>query len=171
VTGTSGPAWHRAFLGLGANLGDRLAALRAAAAALAAPALRVAGRAPIYETRPQGPVAGQPDFLNSVLEVATTLEPLALLDRCRAVEAMLGRRRERPGGPRTMDIDLLLYGDLVLVSARLTVPHPRLAGREFVLRPLLDLAPDLRDPRDGRRLAERLAEVAGQGVRPAAAQW
>jgi len=127
-----------AYVGLGANLGDREAAIRAAAAAL--PATRLST---IRETEPWG-YADQPPFLNAVAEVETNLSPRALLERLLEVERSLGRRRDGPRwGPRTIDLDLLLYGAETVDEPGLTVPHPRLAERAFVLEPLAELAPSL----------------------------
>ncbi|MDR7555830.1 MAG: 2-amino-4-hydroxy-6-hydroxymethyldihydropteridine diphosphokinase [Armatimonadota bacterium] len=145
----------RAYLGLGSNLGDRLALLREAEARLrATPGIRVLARSAVYETEPVGPV-DQPWFLNQVLLVETTLDPHALLDAVQQVEAALGRTREARWGPRTIDIDILLYDREVVASPRLSLPHPELARRRFVLLPLADLDPTLRLP-DGRSVTELL---------------
>ena len=152
----------RGYLGLGSNQGDRLASLRAARERLDGPPaggrrLRVVAASPVYETEPQGDVTAQPDFLNACLAVETTLGPEALLDACKAVERALGR--ERTGarfGPRTIDLDLLLYGSETIEEPGLTVPHPRLAERRFVLEPLAELDPALELP-DGRRVGDLLA--------------
>ena len=127
-----------AYVGLGANLGDREAAIRAAAAAL--PATRLST---IRETEPWG-YADQPPFLNAVAEVETDLSPRALLERLLEIERSLGRRRGGPRwGPRTIDLDLLLFGAQTVDEPGLTVPHPRLAERAFVLEPLAEVAPSL----------------------------
>jgi 2-amino-4-hydroxy-6-hydroxymethyldihydropteridine diphosphokinase len=132
---------ERAFLGLGANLGDRLANLQRAADLLAAtPGIVVLRSSRIYETAPVGPP--QPDFLNAVVEVDTTLSPEDLLAACAAVERELHRVRGIPWGPRTIDVDLLAYGDRVIETNELIVPHPRMHERAFVLVPLLELAED-----------------------------
>ena len=124
----------RAYVGLGANLGDREATIRRAAALLGAARL-----SPILETEPWG-YADQPKFLNAVAEVETDLGPRQLLDRLLEIERQLGRVREGPRyGPRTIDLDLLLYGDEVVEEPGLSVPHPRLAERLFVLEPLASL--------------------------------
>lgn len=132
----------RAFLGLGSNLGDRWAHLRTAVAALE----NVVAVSPVYETEPVGGPAGQGPYLNAVVELVTELSPRALLDQAHCLEAAAGRerrgRRER-WGPRTLDVDVLLVGDLVVDDADLVVPHPRLWERSFVVIPLHDLAPDL----------------------------
>jgi len=143
-------AAKRAYIGLGANLGDRRAALDAALAALGArPDIEVVAISRVRETDPWGPVE-QPRFLNAAAAVATTLSPRELLDALLAVERELGRTREGPRwGPRTIDLDLLLYGDAQIDEPGLTVPHPRLAERLFVLEPLLDLDPSLVVPGAG----------------------
>jgi 2-amino-4-hydroxy-6-hydroxymethyldihydropteridine diphosphokinase len=134
----------RAYVGLGANLGDREASIRAAAEALDARRLST-----IRETEPWG-YADQPRFLNAVAELETELPPRPLLDRLLAVERELGRTRDGPRwGPRTIDLDLLLYGDERLDEPGLTVPHPRLHERLFVLEPLADLDPGLEVPGRG----------------------
>ena len=133
-----------AYVGLGANLGDREAAIRAAAAAL--PATRLST---IRETEPWG-YADQPPFLNAVAEVETNLSPRALLERLLEIERSLGRRRGGPRwGPRTIDLDLLLFGAQTIDEPGLIVPHPRLAERAFVLEPLAELAPSLLVVRKG----------------------
>jgi 2-amino-4-hydroxy-6-hydroxymethyldihydropteridine diphosphokinase len=132
-----------AFLGLGSNLGDRRGHLAAASLGLAAdPAITLGRASAIYETKPVGR-EGQPDFLNQVLEIATTHEPRALLAACLALERRLGRERHERWGPRTIDIDVLLYEDLTWNDAHLVLPHPRMHERTFVLTPLAELAPDL----------------------------
>ncbi len=153
----------RAYLGLGSNEGDRLANLRAARDALARE-VEVTGASSVYETEPQGEVTEQPDFLNACLAIETELEPEELLELCKRVERGLGR--EEGGarhGPRPIDVDVLLAGGLEHRSERLTLPHPDLTRRRFVLEPLLELDPGLSLP-DGTALAERLADVAGQRV-------
>ena len=133
---------RRAFIGLGSNLGDRRAHLRAAVDQLRA-ANEVAAVSPLYETEPVGGPPGQQDYLNLVVELRTADSPRALLERCRALEASAHRERAERWGPRTLDADVLLVeGDLV-DEADLTVPHPRMWERRFVLAPLADLAPDL----------------------------
>jgi 2-amino-4-hydroxy-6-hydroxymethyldihydropteridine diphosphokinase len=133
-----------AYVGLGSNLGDREALLRRAAELIGA--LRLSE---IRETEPWGYVA-QPRFLNAVAEIETELPPRRLLDHLFDVEARLGRERIGPKwGPRTIDLDLLLYGDEQIDEPGLVVPHPRLLEREFVLEPLADLAPLLKIPGDG----------------------
>jgi 2-amino-4-hydroxy-6-hydroxymethyldihydropteridine diphosphokinase len=133
-----------AYVGLGANLGDREAAIRRAVELLGAGRLST-----LRETEPWG-YADQPRFLNAVAELETEEEPRALLERLLAIERELGRLRAGPRyGPRTIDLDLLLYGDLELDEPGLTVPHPLLHEREFVLEPLAELAPELVVPGRG----------------------
>jgi len=152
----------RAFIGVGSNLGDRLENLRLAAIAL----LESAGVdslvcSPIYETRPVGPV-GPSNFLNAVFELRVHLSPRQLLRRLLEVEDALGRCSPR-SGPRTIDLDLLFYDDLAFQSGDLVVPHPRLTNREFVLRPLADIAPDLCHPECGASVAELLDALVPRG--------
>ena len=157
------------YLGLGSNEGDRLANLRAAREALGRHGIEVTGSSSVYETAPQGEVTDQPDFLNACLQVRTELGPEELLDASKAVERQLGRA---PGGvrhgPRPIDVDVLLLGDLKFSSDRLTLPHPEVTSRRFVLEPLLEIDPDLALP-DGTRLADELDAVRDQPVRPAGA--
>ena len=140
------PVCVRAYLGVGSNLGDRAANIDAAARAVGAlPGTRLAGRGPVLETVPVGGPP-QPKYLNTVFAVDTTLAPRALLDALAGVERDLGRVRTVPNGPRTMDLDILLYGDRVIREPDLVVPHPRMAERDFVLEPLAALAPDAVHP-------------------------
>jgi 2-amino-4-hydroxy-6-hydroxymethyldihydropteridine diphosphokinase len=155
------------YLGLGSNEGDRLASLRAARAALAAQGIEVSASSSVYETAPQGEVREQPDFLNACLRIETELGPEQLLDVCKRVERELGRRRGARHGPRPIDVDVLLLDELEHRSERLTVPHPELTRRRFVLEPLLELDPDLELP-DGTRIAVAVDAVAEQRVRRAA---
>jgi len=152
------------YLGLGSNLGDREAMLEAAVSALESPRLHVRRVSPVYETEPMD-VPGQHWFLNQVAEAETDLFPLQLLHRTTKVEARLGRRRLAPKGPRTIDIDILLFGNSVVTTPVLEIPHPRFRDRRFVLAPLADLAPDLRDPVTRKTVRELLGEVRGQAVR------
>jgi 2-amino-4-hydroxy-6-hydroxymethyldihydropteridine diphosphokinase len=160
-------ALTQAFVGLGANLGDRLATLRLAVARLGAAAGgRVLRCSPVYETAPQGPIREQPPFLNAVCAVATGLPARDLLTRLLEVERSLGRVRDVPQGPRTIDLDLLLYGAAVVDEPGLELPHPRLHERAFVLVPLLDLAPDLHHPRTGASLRALCAGLRDQAATP-----
>jgi 2-amino-4-hydroxy-6-hydroxymethyldihydropteridine diphosphokinase len=144
-----------AYVALGSNLGDRAAWLDAGVAGLAASeGVRVLCEAPRYQTRPVGGRA-QGDYLNGAVCIATRLEPAALLARLHAIEAAAGRRRgpER-NAPRTLDLDLLLYGDAIIETPELQVPHPRLAERSFVLDPLSAIAPEVIHPVLGVSLRE-----------------
>jgi 2-amino-4-hydroxy-6-hydroxymethyldihydropteridine diphosphokinase len=145
-----GATVRRAFLGLGANLGDRRAALRRAVAALEANG-DVVAVSPLYETDPVGGPDDQGPYLNLVVELATTDSPRQLLERCQALEEAAHRVRTVRFGPRTLDADVLLVGDLEVDEPDLAVPHPRMWERRFVLQPLADLAPDLVSPE--RRIA------------------
>ena len=142
-----------AYVGLGANLGDRDATIRAAIAEL--PGVVVVST--LRETDPVG-VTDQPRFLNGVAALETELPPRELLDRLLAVERGLGRERRERWGPRTIDLDLLLYGDEVIDEDGLTIPHPRLHERRFVLEPLAEIAPELVIPGQGR-VEDLLAEL------------
>lgn len=154
-----------AYLGLGSNLGDRLGYLLRAAAALSNAAVRLQAVSAVYETAPWGRPE-QPAFLNAVVQVATTLDAHTLLARALQVEADLGRQRSLRWGPRTIDIDLLLFGtQRIDAGPDLVVPHPRLGERAFVLVPLYDLAPELVLP-GGVSLREALARVDRTGVVP-----
>ena len=152
------------YLGLGSNLGDREAMLQAAVRALESPRLRILRVSPVYETEPVD-VSGQHWFLNQVAEAETDLFPLQLLHRTAKIEAQLGRRRLAPQGPRTIDIDILLYGNSIVTTPALEIPHPRFRARRFVLAPLADLAPELRDPVTRKTVRELLGELRGQTVR------
>ena len=148
------------YLGLGSNVGDREAHLRAALAALEAAGVEVEAVSSAYETEPVGEVLEQPDFLNAAVRIRTDLEPEALLDLCKEIEAARGRELDAARhGPRPLDLDLLLLGDLVLSTERLTLPHREVKSRRFVLAPLLELDPSLALP-DGTRLADALAALA-----------
>jgi 2-amino-4-hydroxy-6-hydroxymethyldihydropteridine diphosphokinase len=126
----------RAYLGLGSNLGERRAALRNAIAALP----DVVAVSPVYETQPVGGPAGQSPYLNLVVELETELSPRELLEMAHGLEEAAGRVRTVPNGPRTLDVDVLLVGDLTVHEPDLVVPHPRMWQRRFVLAPLTDLA-------------------------------
>ncbi|HEV7492841.1 2-amino-4-hydroxy-6-hydroxymethyldihydropteridine diphosphokinase [Baekduia sp.] len=160
-----------AHLGLGSNLGDRRALLQAAVDGLAERGVVATASSSTYETDPVGDVLDQPAFLNACLVVETVLDPDALLDAAKAVERALGRTTDGPDyvhhGPRPVDVDVLLYDGRTHRSARLTVPHPALLERRFVLIPLLELDFTLTLP-DGARLADALAALpVTEGVRRA----
>jgi 2-amino-4-hydroxy-6-hydroxymethyldihydropteridine diphosphokinase len=149
------------YLGLGSNVGDRLAHLRAAVAALGERGLTVLASSSIYETEPVGLVLDQRDFFNACLQIETALEPEPLLDVCKESERLIGRRSGGPRhGPRVIDVDVLLLGELRYSSPRLVLPHADLRSRRFVLVPLLELDLELALP-SGERLADVL-EALGQ---------
>jgi 2-amino-4-hydroxy-6-hydroxymethyldihydropteridine diphosphokinase len=147
-----------AFIGLGANLGDALAAVQQAMVWLGElPQTRLLQASRIYRSAPVD--AGGPDFFNAVARLETGLTAPELLAQLQSLELRAGRERPYRNAPRTLDLDLLLYGDARIASTALTVPHPRMRERAFVLLPLADLAPERVDPRD-------LAAVAGQRITP-----
>ncbi len=153
-----------AWVALGCNLGDREMSLRTALRAVGSfcGILRLSS---IYETEPVG-FADQPAFLNAVVNVATELDARTLLNRLLQVERDMGRERTLRNGPRAIDLDLLIYGELVLKEPALEVPHPRLHERRFVLAPLAELVPDLVHPALGQTIAGLLAQLpAGEWVR------
>jgi 2-amino-4-hydroxy-6-hydroxymethyldihydropteridine diphosphokinase len=156
------------YLGLGSNVGDRRANLQAALDGLAAHAVCVLASSSVYDTDPVGEILDQPSFLNACLRIETRLEPLALLDACKELERELGREPDGVRhGPRPIDIDVLLLGELELTSERLTLPHEQVLGRRFVLIPLLELDFELRTPA-GQSLADALAALDfDEGVRRA----
>jgi 2-amino-4-hydroxy-6-hydroxymethyldihydropteridine diphosphokinase len=158
-------AARQGYLGLGSNIGERRSHLEDAVAELPGHGIRVLASSSVYETEPVGLVLDQREFFNACVRVRTDHEPEALLDACKEVERALGRGAGGVRhGPRAIDVDLLLLGDLVHRSERLTLPHPEVVTRRFVLVGLLELDPDLALP-DGRRLAEALAALEGQAVR------
>lgn len=147
------------YLGLGSNVGDSAVHLRAAVETLPAHGVEVEAVSSTYVTEPVGEILDQPDFLNAAIRIETALEPERLLDACKAVEAERGRAFDLPRhSPRPLDVDLLLLGDLELRTERLTLPHPQVTSRRFVLAPLLELDPELTLP-DGTRLADALAAL------------
>jgi 2-amino-4-hydroxy-6-hydroxymethyldihydropteridine diphosphokinase len=152
------------FLALGTNLGDRLGNLQAALAALP-PAVTVLESSPVYETPPWG-VAEQPAFLNMVIKGKTRQGPISLLKHLKLLETRLGRLPSVRYGPRKIDIDLLFYDDILLNTPELTIPHPRLHERAFVLVPLAALAPQLVHPRLGKTVLQLLTGVDATGVNP-----
>jgi 2-amino-4-hydroxy-6-hydroxymethyldihydropteridine diphosphokinase len=156
---------RRGYLGLGSNVGDSAAHLRAAVELLPGHGVEVEAVSSAFVTEPVGEILDQPDFLNAAIRIRTELEPEQLLDACKAVEAERGRSfAAARHSPRPLDVDLLLLGDLELRSERLTLPHPEVTSRRFVLMPLLELDPELTLP-DGTRLADALAALPpGQRV-------
>lgn len=149
----------RAYIGIGSNLEHPETQLRRAFRALAElPASRCVACSPLYRSAAVGGPPDQPEYLNAVVAVDTTLQPEALLTALQAIEATQGRVRTVRWGPRTLDLDLLLYDDLVLDGPRLTLPHPRLHQRAFVVYPLYDIAPDLKIPGQGL-LSELLKKI------------
>jgi 2-amino-4-hydroxy-6-hydroxymethyldihydropteridine diphosphokinase len=156
---------RRGLLGLGSNVGDRRAHLQAAVDALPGRGIEPLACSSVYDTDPVGEVLDQPSFLNACLLVQTGLEPLALLDAVKDLESELGRRPGVRHGPRAIDVDVLLLGDVELQHERMNLPHEQLLSRRFVLIPALELDFQMTAP-DGRRLADALVELeVGEGVR------
>jgi 2-amino-4-hydroxy-6-hydroxymethyldihydropteridine diphosphokinase len=156
-----------ATIALGANLGDRKAALERALAGLAAlPGTRLVARSSWHETEAVGGSPGQPLFLNGVVRVATALRPRELLGELQRLELEAGRDREHElrYGPRVLDLDLVFYGDLALCEPGLELPHPRAEARLFVLEPLSEIAPDERLPGCGKSVRERVRELRERGA-------
>ena len=167
----------RAYIGIGSNLGDKKANIEKALTILGCPGetrqgdrypvllLRVA---PLYRTAPLG-YTRQDWFINTVAELETTLPPLELLEFLLTIENEMGRRRQERWGPRLIDLDLLLYGEVVMESPKLTLPHPRMHERAFVLAPLADLAPEIKLPGHGRvaELARKLTQAQTIELYPA----
>ena len=152
------------YLGLGSNVGERERNLARALELLADHGAEVEAVSSLYETEPVGEILDQPDFLNAVARVSTELEPIELLDACKVVEAELGRAFGGPRhGPRPIDVDVLLLGEIELEHERLTLPHAEVTSRRFVLEPLLELDPEVTLP-DGRPLSGFLAGL-GEGQR------
>lgn len=152
-----------AYLGLGSNVGDRLSNLKQAVLLLGGTeGMEVRRAAPVYESEPWG-VKEQRWFLNTVVEIGTTLGPGGLLDAAKRVEADLGRKARRRWGPREIDVDILLYDDLEVATDELTIPHGRLEERLFVLLPLRDLLPEWRN-REGVAIAALIERLRGTGV-------
>jgi len=156
------PELHTVYLALGSNLGDRPANLLAALQALP-PAVLPLEASPVYQTPPWG-YTDQPAFLNQVVRAHTDLSPMDLLKYLKDLETRLGRQPNFRNGPRQIDLDILFYDNLVQVTQELTLPHPRLPDRAFVLVPLADLAPGLRHPVSGRTVREMLAAVDRTGI-------
>lgn len=155
--------WHTAYVALGSNLGNREAFLKMGIDGVNAhPFCRVEETAPVYTTTPYGGVK-QGEFLNTVMKVRTLLEPEPLLDLLQSLEQKAGRERKVHWGPRTLDLDLLFYEDRVLTSPRLTVPHPDMENRDFVLKPLCDIAPGLVHPVSRRTVIAFLRDLEKNG--------
>jgi 2-amino-4-hydroxy-6-hydroxymethyldihydropteridine diphosphokinase len=152
------------YLSLGSNLGDRERNLTRAMDAIEQEHITVVSRSAIYETEPQD-VTQQPWFLNRVVGCETRYFPLQLLNIVQKIERELGRVRSFRRGPRVIDIDILLFGGIVMETAQLAIPHPRMFERRFVLEPLLEIAPDLKHPGTKEALQKLLGRVAGQGMR------
>jgi 2-amino-4-hydroxy-6-hydroxymethyldihydropteridine diphosphokinase len=155
---------HTVYLALGSNVGNRAANLKAAIAALP-PQMEVKAKSRVYETPPWG-YTDQDKFLNQVLKVQTYVKPELLLKHLKRLEVALGREATFQNGPRLIDIDLLFYDDLVLESPTLTIPHPRLHERGFVLMPLMDIAPDLVHPVKKQSIRELIAFCDVSGIVP-----
>jgi 2-amino-4-hydroxy-6-hydroxymethyldihydropteridine diphosphokinase len=151
------------YLSLGSNVGDRETHLTRARERLNSDGLRLLRASAIYETEPRD-FPDQAWFLNQVVEIESDLFPKQLLERTQKIERALGRIPTHPKGPRTVDIDILFYGDTILSTPGLEIPHERLADRRFVLEPLAELAPDLRHPRTGATVSEMLGQVRNQKV-------
>ena len=155
---------HTVYLALGTNLGDRIANLKQAARALP-PLVRVVVASPVYETPPWGYIE-QPAFLNQVIQAETGLDPHALLTYLKQTEIRLGRRTTFRNGPRVIDLDILFYDDAVLNSPELTIPHPSIPERAFVLVPLADLNPGLKHPSLGITVRQMLENVEAGDIHP-----
>ena len=154
----------RCYVGLGSNLGDRAANLAEARRRLDE-AGRIGAVSSIYETEPWGVGPGQPDYLNQVVAITTPLPPSDLLKELLGIERKMGRVRSAPGDARVIDLDLLLYGDEVIDEPGLTLPHPRMCDRAFVLTPLAEIAPDALHPVNGLTISALNASVDHSGVR------
>lgn len=155
---------HTIYLGLGTNLGDRTANLQAAIAGLAEKLVMTAVSS-LYQTPPWG-LTDQPDFLNLCLAAQTDLTPEELLTFVKNLEVALGRQPAERWGPRLIDIDILFYANQLVETETMTIPHPRLAERAFVLRPLADIAPDFVHPVLGETIVALAAKVGDEGIRP-----
>ena len=152
-----------AFIALGANVGDPASQIRAGLRALAAlPQTKLAGQSSLYRNPPEGGM-DQPEYVNAVARVETALGPRELLERLLEIERAHGRAREYPNSPRTLDLDIALYGERVVDEPGLTIPHPRMAGRSFVMLPLAEIAPDAVVPGKGR-VADLAAKLNASGL-------
>jgi 2-amino-4-hydroxy-6-hydroxymethyldihydropteridine diphosphokinase len=157
----------RVFLALGSNMGDRQANLEQAIGALEAEGVHIVRRSSIYETEPQE-LREQPWFLNMAIECETTLFPIQLVATTQRIERALGRDRGLravPKGPRSIDIDILLFGKAQLDTPKLAIPHPRMLERRFVLEPLVEIAPSLRHPATRRLFKDELGKVSSQKLK------
>ena len=153
---------HTVYLALGSNLGDRLANLKQAIAALP-PQMEVKAKSRVYETPPWG-YADQPMFLNQVIKANTYLEFELLLKHIKRLEVALGRKPSFKNGPRLIDLDILFYDDLVMETSSLVIPHPHIHERGFVLLPLMDIAPDLVHPVHKKSVREMIASCDVSGI-------
>jgi 2-amino-4-hydroxy-6-hydroxymethyldihydropteridine diphosphokinase len=153
---------HIVYLALGSNLGDRHENLKQAVASLT-PQMDVKAKSHIYETPPWG-YEDQPRFLNQALKTQTYLQPEQLLKHIKRLEVALGRKATFPNGPRVIDIDILMYDELVLNTSILTLPHPHMHERGFVLLPMMDIAPDLVHPLSGKSVREMLVACNLGGI-------
>jgi 2-amino-4-hydroxy-6-hydroxymethyldihydropteridine diphosphokinase len=154
---------HIVYLALGSNLGDRAANLRSAVESLP-PAVIPNAASRVYETPPWG-YTNQPAFLNQVIRAETLFEPASLLEYLKQLEAQLGRTTTFRNGPRVIDLDILLYDQIIYDSPSLTLPHPRLSERAFVLVPLVDLAPDLLHPIEGISMRQLLSKIDASEIK------
>lgn len=154
----------RIYLSLGSNLGDREQNLQRARELLNGAGIAILRASALYETEPRD-LVNQPWFLNQVVEAQTALFPMQLLNRALKIEKEMGRRRLVDKGPRTIDIDVLLYHRFVIDSPALVVPHPRMHERRFVLAPMAELAPELRHPVTRQTMRELLGRIKGQAIR------
>ena len=155
---------HTVYLSLGSNVGNRSASLKQAMRLLESPRVRILRVSSIFETEPMD-VRDQPWFLNLVLEAESELFPMQLLSRIGKIEKQMGRHRTIEKGPRTIDIDILLFGLFVIDTPQLVVPHPRMTNRRFVMEPLAELAPELHHPVLRRTILELLPESSGKVLR------
>ena len=162
----------RAFIAFGSNLGDRHAHLLAAREELCtAPEINCVTASSLYESEPYGGPAGQALYLNAVIEIATTLDPVALLQLLHEIESRHGRLRRERWSERTLDLDLLFYNDLILQTGDLTLPHPRLHERAFVLLPCAEIAPTLLHPLYGRTILQLCTAIDLSGTWRSQQRW
>jgi 2-amino-4-hydroxy-6-hydroxymethyldihydropteridine diphosphokinase len=152
------------YIGLGSNLGDRAANLAEARRRVQELGITISRESSIFETAPRD-IIDQPRFLNQVIQAATDWLPRQLMTRLLRLERDMGRTRSVPKGPRSIDLDILYYGDSLVTIQRLEIPHPRIRERRFVLEPMAELAPDLRDIRQGLTIRQMLVAVADQSVK------